>query len=125
MLHPFGNQLLGFEHDLALVQGGVVYAIDSALASLLPTLHPIGNIQTTVHAELAVGSQDAPDESFVIDHLEARAARPERERMHATVGAAAAEIHEEEVTLIFVRQAGARVIAQNRGTVGGVGNRRN
>src|SRR2546426_8508937 len=61
-LHAFSDEPPRLSNDLTLVHLRVMHAIEAPLAGSLPALHPIGDIKTPVHAELAVGGEDSPDE---------------------------------------------------------------
>src|SRR5439155_24333071 len=60
----------------------------------------------------------APNEMLRLQHFEGRAFGFEREGMDATVGAAAAEIHEEEMAIKTIRQTGSGKI-RHAGRTGG------
>src|SRR5258706_13124081 len=122
--HSRGDQAPGFKHELIGIQMLVVHAIDPAFSRLVPAGHPIGNVKATVDSEILVGAKDLPNKLALVDQLEPGTFRLHCERMNAAARATA-EIAQEEVFPVAVRQTCAGKIGQAGRFIGKGRNGRN
>src|SRR5262245_60839965 len=108
-VEPFGHELPGLSYCRVLHRLRVGHLVNAALLRQAPAVHPVAHIKGAVRADRAIGGQDLPYELVVVGHLEAGPLRFDPEGEDSAVARPTAEIREEEVALVAVGEADARV----------------